>query len=294
MNYLLLFLSTFAAAAKGIMCKKIGHDTGDKRRMFLFNSVIFLFASSVIFCSLIARISDIFRISAYSFVLALLFAFFLLFTQTTEILAMRFGSVSMTMLIYSCGFLIPIFYGRIFLGEPISPMQLAGLFVLLLALVLIISPRKNERFSFPWLIFTALATLSSGTSAVIQKIHQSSVYKDELLPFLFFALLFSSLFSLIAVFFTRGGSYDVGEVKNGKIKTLIFLILGGLCVGLLNILNLRLAGKLPAVIQFPIYSIGSMILTGLCGRFVYKEILSRRKLVGFAVGCVAITVIALL
>ena len=292
MNYILLFFATLASAAKVIMCKKIGHDSKNKQRMFLYNGVIFIVASLVILASMLTDIKAVFEISPFSFVLALLFAFFILFTQTGEILAMNYGSVSMTMMIFSCGFLIPIFYGCIFLNESISPWQIIGLAVLIVALVMIISPKKNERLSWLWLVFTVLSTLGSGTNAVIQKIHQASEHKGELLPFLFFALLFSSIFSFVASLLTRGGENTTKESKNRHSEALLFLLLGGVCVGVLNILNLALAGKLPAVVQFPVYSIGSMILSGLAARFIYRERMSRRKLIGFGIGCVAITVIA--
>ncbi|MBR2466452.1 MAG: EamA family transporter [Clostridia bacterium] len=294
MNYLLLLLSTLAAAAKGIMCKKIGSDTENKKRMFLYNGVIFFTASLVILISLSSRLGEIAGLSRYSFLLALAFAFFLLFTQTTEILAMNFGSVSLTMLIYSCGFLIPIFYGSIFLSESISAFQITGLGILIVSMVLIISPKKGEKISFPWLIFSALAMLGSGTNAVIQKIHQASEYKTELMPFLFWALFFSSIFSFIACFLTRGGTSERESAKSSALATVIFLLLGGVCVGVLNILNLHLAGKIPAVVQFPTYSIGSIIITGLAGKFIFRETLSTKKLVGFGIGCIAITIIALL
>ena len=238
-------------------------------------------------------VDSVFGISGFSFWLAVLFSFFLLFTQSTEIFAMNFGTVSMTMMVFTCGFLVPIFYGCIFLNESISPYQIIGLLVLFVALFLIISPKRGEKFSFIWLILTVLATLGSGTNAIIQKIHQASEFKNELMPFLFYSLLFASVLSFGAFLVTsRGVSLDKGD--GSKIGTAVFLTLGGICVGVLNILNLSLAGKLPAVIQFPIYSVGSMILSGLGGRVIWGERMSTRKLIGFAVGSVAITVIAVL
>lgn len=292
MNYLLLFIATLASASKVVMCKKIGHDSGGRSKTFLSNGAIFAVAAVVIFLSLVRNLGSIIHISLYSFLFAILFAFFILATQSCEIFAMNYGSVSMTMMVFSCGFLIPIFYGCLFLDETVSPLQIIGLAVLFVALVLIISPKKNEKFSLLWLIFTVVATLGSGINAVIQKIHQASEFKGELLPFLFFAMLFSSAFSFVAVFLTRGSTSGENRAFLRCRRTVLFLLLGGVCVGVLNILNLKLAGKLPAVVQFPVYSVGSMILSGLAGRFVYKERMGTRKLIGFAVGCVAITVIA--
>ena len=67
----------------------------------------------------------------------------------------------------------------------------------------------------------------------------------------------------------------------------------GLCVGFLNILNLTLAGKLPAVIQFPIYNIGGMILTGVLGAILFGEKNTKKQLIGFGIGCVSILIIGL-
>jgi drug/metabolite transporter (DMT)-like permease len=128
---------------------------------------------------------------------------------------------------------------------------------------------------------------------VIQKIHQASEYDFELMPFLFFSLLFCAVFSFIAAFLTRGRTKPVKSASFSKGYLVFVLVFGGLCVGILNILNLRLAGNLPAVVQFPIYSIGTMILTGLAGKFIYKETIGTRKLIGFIIGCIAITVIAI-
>lgn len=291
MNYLLLFLATLTSTAKVVTCKKVGHDSKNSAQTFLSNGVILAVASAVIFCSLLGNLDSVFGISSFSFWLAVLFSVFLLFTQSTEIFAMNFGSVSMTMMVFTCGFLVPIFYGCIFLDEEISIYQIIGLLVLFVALFLIISPKRGEKFSFIWLILTVFATLGSGTNAIIQKVHQASEFKDELMPFLFYSLLFASVLSFGAFLVSNKG-FKLPESHGSRLGTAVFLTIGGLCVGVLNVLNLSLAGKLPAVIQFPIYSVGSMILSGLAGRFIWGERMSTRKLIGFAVGCVAITVIA--
>lgn len=294
MNYVYLLIATLASTLKSIMCKKIGNDSKNKKRMFLYNGVIFAVAAAVILIALCVKGTGVLNISLFSFLLALLFAFVTLFTQSSEILAMKCGSISMTMMIFSCGFLIPIFYGLAFLGEKISVFQILGLAVLVFALIMIISPKKSERLSVKWLVLSSLAMLGSGVNAIIQKIHQASVHKGELMQFLFWALIFSSLFSFVASFLTRGATAKEKRGKKSAVESVTFLAFCGICVGVLNILNLHLAGKLPAVIQFPVYSIGSLILTGLAGRFIYKERMSRKKLIGFALGCVAITVISLL
>jgi aspartate carbamoyltransferase regulatory subunit len=70
-------------------------------------------------------------------------------------------------------------------------------------------------------------------------------------------------------------------------------IISGLCVGIVNILNLYLSGKIPAVIQFPVYNIGNMILTGVLGALIFREKHTIKQFIGFGIGCLGILLIGL-
>jgi drug/metabolite transporter (DMT)-like permease len=136
--------------------------------------------------------------------------------------------------------------------------------------------------------------IGSGANAVIQKIHQNSDFKAELAPFIFYAFLFAALFSFI-LSLTLKKDADTKNVSLYKKKSSVLLmIIGGAVIGILNVMNLKLAGQLPAVIHFPVYNICSMILTSLAGRLFFKEKIGKRKLIGFIIGLFAITIIGLL
>ena len=62
----------------------------------------------------------------------------------------------------------------------------------------------------------------------------------------------------------------------------------------MNFVNLKLAGAIPAVIHFPVYNVASMMLTAVAGRVFFGERIGRRKLLGFGIGLIAITIIGLL
>ncbi len=294
MNYLFLILATLAASAKAILCKKIGQDTGDTRGVLFLNANIFAVGAITILICNIGKVKSFFEISPFSLLLALLFAAFLLFTQITQIFAMSRGFASLSSLIYSCGFLIPIFYSALFLEESLSLYQILGILVLLGALVIILPPEKNGKFSFLWLTFAILSMLGSGTNAVIQKIHQNSDFKDELVPFLILALTFAALLSLVSSFLFKGRNTSPHRTLYRSGNSVLLMILGGIVVGGMNVANLKLAGQIPAVIQFPVYNICSMLLTALAGRCFFGEKIGKRKLLGFLVGLGAITVIGLL
>ena len=124
--------------------------------------------------------------------------------------------------------------------------------------------------------------------------HQNSEFKEELIPFIFYALLFASVFSLVFSFVFKGKA-DTKRCDVYKNKTALFLILAdGAIVGVLNFVNLKLAGTIPAVIHFPVYNVASMMLTAVAGRLFFGERIGARKLIGFGIGLIAITIIGLL
>ena len=294
MEYVLLILATVTASLKAVLGKKIGVSNSSAKGVFFLNANVFLIAAITILICFSNKIKLFLEISSFSLFLALFFAAFLLFTQIMQILSMSRGFSSLTSLIYACGFLIPIFYSAAFLNEPISVYQLIGIALLIASLTVILPPQKDGKFSFVWLTFALLAMLGSGANAIIQKVHQSSEFKNELAPFIFYSLLFAAVFSLILSFAVRGKeAIPLRELYLNK-KTFLLIIFDGIVIGVLNFANLKLAGQLPAVIHFPVYNVCSMIMTAVAGRVLFQERISARKIIGFGLGLVAITVIALL
>ncbi len=307
MEYLLLALATLSSSGKAMVLKKLGTGSRGGRELHSLNSAIFLIAAAVVATFGLIK-GDSLLPSGLTILLSLIFATLLLFTQVTEALAMKHGSASMTILVYSLGLLLPIFYGSIFLSEPVSVPQIFGMLLILAALYFIINPKSDSAFSPLWLLLSLLACFGSGATAILQKIQQSSEVRDELMSFLALAFLFASAFSLLLSLLPGHRDGEKGDSADSAAKeetppadrekrifaNLRFALFSGACVGLLNIFNLILAGKLPSVVHFPIYNIGSMILTGIGGRVIFGEKLSPMQAVGFGIGCIAILIIGLL
>ena len=208
MNYLLLFLATLTSSGKAIICKRIGAGDNGPKRTFLLNSGIFLVASFPVL--VIAILDGGFIASSFSVALAALFALTTVITQLTQIGAMKYGTAALTTLIYSAGFIIPTVWSHFAFGEIISPFQLVGIGVMLIALYMIINPGRSGRVSFLWLIFAILSMSGSGANAVLQKIHQRSALSGELYEFLFAALAFASVLCLVLGLTLKG---DAGNKK---------------------------------------------------------------------------------
>ena len=289
--YFLLILATVSGTVKSLVLKKLGKDFDRANGIYLINSLMLFLASAVIGAYTLFVIRD-FKISVFSFVLSLVFGSSIVLSQLLEAHAMKRGPVSMTALIYSLGLIFPIIYGSIFLSEEISLMQLLGMALALFSLYFIVNPEKSGKINLLWLSLAIAASFCAGMNGIIQKVHQNSEYRSELYPFIFLSLLFAAVFSLVCAFLTADKSGNNSE-KKPKLD-LRFILAGGIAIALVNILNLILAGKIEAVIQFPAYNIGGMILTVIGGRLIFGEKMSKNQIVGLVIGCASILIIGLL
>ncbi len=291
LNYFLLAVATLSASGKAIFCKLVGSAKGRRAFFVNFESFSVAFLVSLIFAA--DELKNISEISLFSVLLAVAFGFSVAFTQFTQMKAMNTGSPSLTTLIYSSAFLIPIVFSYFAWDNPISPWQIVGIVILIAALCLIIIEPGKKRAGKIWLIFTALATLGSGANAILQKTHQNSTHSSEIKLFLVLALLFSALFSLILYLISKPDE-KAPKKEKASLPALLSPILLGVTVAFLNFVNLKLAGVLPAAIQFPIYNVGSLILTSIVSVICFGEHLAKRKIIGYTVGIGAILMVGLL
>lgn len=294
MDYLLLAIATLSASGKALFCKIIGTEKG--RTIFLANFQAFAVATLVSLLFLLSELSGIGSISLFTLGLSFVFAGSLFFTQIMQMKAMSEGPASLTTLIYSSAFLIPIVFGAVAWQEPIRTMQYLGIAIMLVALFLIVWQKDSRAVHKRWLLFVFLSALGSGANAILQKVHQFSEFRHELKYFLLFALFFSSLFSLLGYLFWKKEPVKQRPLPIGPCKAKLHALAPiplGISVAFLNFLNLILAGRLPSVIQFPIYNIGSLLLTSAISVLAFHERLSTRKLVGFFVGMIAIILVGM-
>jgi drug/metabolite transporter (DMT)-like permease len=295
-SYLILLLSTLLATGKALFCKALGTGRYSKKETALLNfkALLVAFVCSLFF--VIGDVDGLLRISGFSLILSLTFGASVAFTQVMQTKAMGSGPASIVTLIYSCGFLVPIFYGLAFWSERVSPWQWGGMLLLLVALWLIVCKREKRDASFAWLPFAVVAMLGSGTNAILQKTHQYSAFSDELRLFLVYSLFFSSLFTGVASLLMREArkSPQDEQAPRERLKKAVVPLCLGVCVGTLNFSNLYLSGRLPSVILFPIYNVGSMLLTVMISALIYRDQPTKRQRVGFLLGIIAILIVGML
>lgn len=292
-KYYILAFSTLLATGKALFCKALGTGQYSKKETAVLNfkALFVAFAISLLFIA--DEFYKLFEISAFSVILSVFFGISVALTQIMQSKAMGNGPASLVSLVYSCGFLVPIFYGLIFWDEGVSIYQWLGIVLIVVALCLIVFKGEKGGRLLAWLPFVALAMLGSGANAIFQKTHQYSAFADELQFFLVYSLFFSSLFTGIVSLVIRKSKEAEPDLskKQRVIKKVVVPLCLGVCVGLLNFLNLSLSGKLPSIILFPVYNVGSMLLSSLISALIYKDKPTKRQGIGFAIGIVAILIV---
>jgi len=204
--------------------------------------------------------------------------------QAFYILAQSRGPVSLNTFLYSCGFIIPSVYGMIQDRSSVSCIRLLGFLLLIAVLYVYILPSR-EKVDKKWILCISLATIMSGITGIMQRVHQTSAYAAELNPFLVSTFFFCTVFSLCLCFcLPKSGEPE----NNTSAKQLLWPCVTGVVIALLNRCNLFLAGALPSIVFYPVFNGAVTLMTGAAAAVLFHERLNRRQILCLAVGVFAI------
>ena len=296
----LLFVISLAACLAGTMIKNhYSKKLSDSIAGYhLYNAL------TAIVCSLtlLALSGGKLSVSPFTVFLAVIFGLVTVVQQVANSAALASGPLAYTSVIGSMSTVITAFSGLIFFGESISATQIIGIVLMLFCLILSVKKdtADEKKAAARWLILCFITCFATGGIGILQKLHQSSDYKDELTAFLIIAFAFSFVFSAanIAVIKLRAIKSGTGKVvflkKKPSLPILIaFFAVAGIGVALNNMINLYLSGEVPSAIFFPIVNGGGLILTTLASVFFFRERLTRLQWVGIALGFVATLLLCL-
>lgn len=224
-------------------------------------------------------------ISGFTIFLALIFGTVTALSNLYKMLALSSGPMHITLLITTSSMIIPTMSG-VFFGERFSAAKLVAVLVLIGFIYMSFEKSNDEKVNVKWILYNALAFLFQGSIGVLQKIHQSSAYKDELDGFLCVAFICSMLYSRIRA------RKSFSELGFNRWHVTIAAVCG-LCAYTMNILNLKLSGLLPSQLFFPLVNGSAIVLSSLMSVFFFREKISKKQLVGLCGGIASLIAICL-
>lgn len=215
---------------------------------------------------------------------ALVFAVCYAVSSVSSIMALRYGLISITVLVLSYSLVIPTLAGIVLWKEEIGWRQGIGILLILGSLYLINMKKEKEKdkVSLKWLLLVVTGCMTDGFCSVIQK-QQQLVFQGKYdKSFMAVALSVVVLFLGIAV--------QVKERRQAlpNIRQAGWLpAVSGVCNGLTNLLVMLCVAIMPATLFFPVLSVGQLLLILLVSVVGFRERLQKKQLVGFAIGIIA-------
>lgn len=202
-------------------------------------------------------------------------------------LAIKYGSLSITLLVTSYSLIVPTLYGIVALGESLKIVGYVGLVLLFISLFLIRNKESGDgkKANVKWLICLIVAFVSNGMCSTIQKMQQLAFEEKYKTEFMIIALAISSTVLFIAALCDRKTfkSEFMGCIPLGA--------LSGLANGVTNYLVMVLTGLIPTALLFPIISAGGIVLGFILAVTIYKERLSKTQLVGYFLGTASVVLL---
>ncbi len=281
MNYFLLFLSISVNAAYSSINNYLGkkkiscaHDN------YKINAMVYGIGAVMLLALMLATWEGA---SLFTILFGLLFGFATAFAGVFTLKALSYGPMSFTILIITSSMILPAFSGALIWQEELSPLKVIGT-LMMIAAAYFTTAKDDNGTSLKWLGCSMAAFLFQGSIGIMQKVQQNSSYAAESTPFLTVAFIVSALVCVVFGKLTAAK----GENTSKKSNVLLPAALCGAAIAFLNVVNLYLSGVLPSAVMFPVQNGGTTVLSVLCAIVIFREKLSKRKVIGLAIGMTAL------
>lgn len=293
MQYLFLVLVVILVTAQDI-AKKQYNVKVERSNGFIFSAITTFFAMLLFVATTGFKFNFDPAVLPYSIAFAIACASALV----ALFLAVKWGPLSITLLVVSYSLLIPTFYGIIFLGDSLSPFRIIGLVLLAISILLISrmlekkkEGEKVQPFSVKWLIALLVAFVGNGMCSTIQKM-QNLAFTDPVSgeiacknEFMIVAYVIAFVILVIASISNKE------DIRVGTLPCFGFGALTGIANGLVNYLVMLLTPIMDTSILFPSISGGGIVLGFVLSIFLYKERLSVIQYIGYAIGAVSVVLL---
>ena len=199
---------------------------------------------------------------------------------------MKYNGIVLSSTFMKLGVLIPTIMAIVVFGEVLSVLQIVGIAIAIAAIIIInfekepegadcLGESKTGNKKILLLVLLLLGGLGDSMSNIFEKLGPDSG-KDGFLLLTFFTAFVITIAIVIL----------------GKKKLCKADILFGLLVGVPNYFSARFLlaslGSLEAVIVYPTYSVGTMVVVTIVGVIAFREKISKQK--GLALGLIAVAI----
>lgn len=273
MYYLFLVAAAFFTAGQFIFLKLFQKEQGESIFSAAFFSVI-VGITQMIFGFAVNGFK--LSVSFFSLICAFLMSAFIICSNIFGVKVMKMGKISIyTLFIMAGGMVVPFLYGILFLKEPLKPLGVVSVVLIILALLMpSFEKTGNEKSGSKkfYILCFALFLINGAVSSTI-KTHQIGKDAVNSFEFLFWIAFFQTVISLVITAATSKGNHPLEVIK--KKKPVLFGAGFGVVNGLASLLQFISASYVNASVQFPIITGGSIVFSALLAYLFFKEKLNK-------------------
>ena len=267
--------------SNSMFAKKISKTNADRYVYLITQSLIC--AIGVIVVS-----GGVGEVSLYSVICGMMFGLTAFFQMWFNLKALEIGPFSYTAVIISLSAVIPTLSG-IFWNETISFMQMIGIVLMVICILFSVDKDNSQKkMSTKWLVYSLASSVLNGVAGILQKIHQTSPYKDETTIYVVAAMSAMVLLGAVMLIAAKARGKNSREstitFDFKKASHILIPVSAGVALSFCHVINLNLVGRLDAAVFFPIGNICPLVLTTFAAMILFKERLSARRWVGIAIG----------
>ena len=286
MGYLYLFTAVAFGLTKGYLGKRISDKTPTARNSVMTNLI------RMAFCIAVGLVFVLFDGTGSSFIpnanvalIALLAGVSTVLFIVSWLLSVRESAYMSVEAFIALGVLVPTLMSAVFYSETIKASQIVGLVLLLVAVVAmsVYSGQIKKKFSIKSALLLTLTGLSAGLTDFTQKMYVNSAPNVGASAFNLYVYLFSALILGAILLVWKKGANDVGEAPFKDRKKILFIAIMAVCLFCNSFFKTLAAGKLDAVLLYPLTQGSALILSLVMSTVVFKEKLKPVCIIGMSV-----------
>ncbi len=261
----------------------------NERDIKIFQAAVCTIGAVAYLISSIINTRFSFEISPIDVLSAVAFGVFFCLASLMSVLSFNYGPMSITSVITNASVVIPLLYSLIMLKEGITGWQIAGFILLMCTFVFsALGGKKNENSKyFTWFILVIISFFSNGITAVLQKVYKLSTSGGD--GNLYMAIAYGTAAIVFTIVFLVDRKVpQKGEKFRSPAKFALYSLIGGLGSFVGNAILMYLADKLTASVLYPIVNGGLCVIVTLASCIIFKEKLTKMKIVTIILGAASI------
>ena len=280
----MLGLSVFSASFNSILLNK--SDASNKDTVFKFN-----FMCSLVWCVLLFFANGCtVHINSQMLLWGLLYGI----AQTCFLLskteAMSTGPVSVTTLIGNSSLLVSVFVSMLLWNEAVTYTKAVGLILLCISIFLCTYKGEKGSHEPQWKLYVLLFFVFASMVGLIFKAFGKTGNLEYSGDMLLLSAIIMAVSNFAVCLFTENRAMNRIILRK---RLLYFALASGVLSCLYNRLNIFLSGSMDAIIFFPIFNGGTILLSTLLSVFFLKEKLMLKQKIGILTGILSICIIGL-